>query len=581
MPSLKSGNKEPPAPVASFTKHVWTVSGLTLVSRVAGLARDFALAHFLGATQSFVMDAYAMAFRLPNLLRQLLGEGALSAAFIPVFTDYLETGGRKAAGRFMSLVVTVLVATLATVTLVADGVFLALRHLTAASPKWHLIFGLAAVLFPFSIGVCLVAVLQAALNCCRHFVMPALAPIVLNLFIIAAAVTGGVLAADDTITQVYIIAAAILAASVVEVAIQVPVLRRLGLALRPVWDLRDPGLRRVLVLVGPMVLAVGVIQFNVFLDSLIANLLSPSTPGPGSFALGSWLVAFPMEMGAASVLYYGQLLYMFPLGVFGIALATVIFPILSRRAVRKDLEGLGRAASHALRLALFIAIPSGVGLILICEPLVRLFLNHGRFALDPAAVPRTVWVACLYSLGIWAYSAIHILQRAFYALEDIRTPLRIALVAAGTNLVLNLVLVWPLEPWGERGLAIATVLAAVLKVGLLARALSKRASALRWAAIGASAVRTLLATVAMAAATWAAAYHLAPALGLTARWHLGAQLALGIAAGAVTFAAAARLLGMSELKDLLTRGQTDSDDTDAEPPAAPPPEPLDSGPPAR
>ena len=561
--------------MASFLRHFRTVSGLTLVSRVAGLARDFALAHFLGATQSFVMDAYATAFRLPNLVRQLLGEGALSAAFVPVFTDYLETGGRKAASRFMSLMVVTLVAALAAVTLVADGLFLVLRYLTAASPKWHLIFGLGAVLFPFCIGVCLVAILQAALNCCRHFVMPALAPIVLNLFIIGGAVTAGLLAADDAITQVYVIAGAILLASVVEVAIQVPALRWAGLRFRPLWDLRDKGLRRVLVMVGPMVLAVGVVQFNVFLDSVIANLLSPSTAGPGAFRLGPWTVPFPMEMGAASVLYYGQLLYMFPLGVFGIALATVIFPVLSRHAVRNDMAGLGRAASYAIRLALFIGVPSGVGLILVCEPTVRLFLNHGKFALDPAAVTRTVWVASLYSLGIWAYSAIHILQRTFYAMEEIRTPLRVAILAAGTNFVLNLVLVWPLAPMGERGLAVATVLAAVLKVVLLTWLLSKRALPLAWRDIGGSALRIVAATAVMAAATAAAVYWAAPALGLEGRRVAMVQLIFGVGAGAVVYLAAARLLGMSELKDLLARGRAPDE---AEPP---PPGPLDSDSPAR
>jgi putative peptidoglycan lipid II flippase len=552
--------------VASIRKHLWTVSGLTLVSRVAGLARDAVLAHVLGATQSFVMDAYAMAFRLPNLVRQLLGEGALSAAFVPVFTDVLEKGGKAAASRFMSLMIVLLTATLAAITLAADGLFLVLRYLTASSEKWHLIFGLAAVLFPFCIGVCLVALLQAALNCRRHFTMPALAPIVLNIGIIAGAVAAGILASDDPVVQVYIISAAILVAGVAEVAIQWPALGRVGLVFKPVWDLRDRHLARVVRLIGPMVVAVGVVQFNVFLDSLIANLLSPSTAGPATLSLWGWEAAYPMEMGAAAVLYYGQLIYMFPLGVFGIALATVIFPVLSRFAVRKDMRGLGQAASHALRLALFIGVPSGVGLILVCDPLVRLYLNHGQFAADPAAVPRTVMVAAVYCLGIWAYSAGHILLRAFYAMEDIGTPLRVALVAAGVNFVLNIALVWSMA---EAGLAAATVVSAVLRVALLVWLLSKRASHLAWRDIGVSALRTCLATAFMAAAAWAAAYRLAPALALPGRWAYAGQLALGIGAGALVFALAARLMRMGELGDLLTRRSSATyDDSDPPDPAA-------------
>jgi putative peptidoglycan lipid II flippase len=563
--------------VASFLKHLRTVSALTLLSRVAGLARDAALAHVLGA--GWIMDAYAMAFRMPNLLRQLLGEGALSAAFIPVFTDYLEKGGRRAANRFMSLMVVVLVTTLAAVTLTADGLFLALRYLTEAGTKWHLIFGLSALLFPFGILVCLVALLQAALNCRQHFAMPALAPVLLNLFIIGGAAAAGLWLADDRVVQVYFIAGAILAAGVVEIAIQVPAMRRVGLDFKPVWDLKDKGLRRVLVLVGPMAIAIGLVQVNVFFDSLIANLLSPNEPAATTFALGSWQIAYPMKTGAASVLYYGPLIYQFPLGVFAIALATVLFPVLSQHAVRRDYGGLARTASHGLRLTFFIGVPAGLGILLVCEPLVRLFLGHGRFAEAPDAIARTVWVADLYSLGIWAYSANHIFLRAFYALEDIKTPLRVALLAAGLNLVLNLLLVWPLA---EGGLALATVASAVVKLALLAYLFAGRRAPLAWRPIAASAGRTLLASAAMAAAAWAAIHWAVPLLSLAGRRLWAVQLFGGIAVGTAVFCAAAYLLRMPELRDLLSRAMPEPAPAQDAPPETPPPgPPLDPPPPAR
>jgi len=533
--------------MASFLRHLPTVSGLTLLSRVAGLARDAALAHVLGA--GWVMDAYAMAFRLPNLLRQLLGEGALSAAFVPVFTGYLEKGGPRAANRFMSLMIVLLVTALAAVTLVADGVLLVARHLSEPGTKWHLIFSLAAVLFPFGLLVCLVALLQAALNCRHHFAMPALAPVVLNLFIIAGAVLAGRMVGGDAVVQVYVIAGAILVAGLVEVAIQVPVMRRVGLEFRPAWDLRDEGLRRVLRLMGPMAVAIGLVQFNVFLDSLIANLLSPNQAGAEAFRLGPWAVAYPMRTGAASVLYYGPLIYQFPLGVFAIALATVIFPVLSRHAVRRDFAGLARTASHGLRLTLFVGIPAGLGIVLVSEPLVGLFLAHGRFAEAPDAAERTAWVAGLYSLGLWAYSANHIFLRAFYALEDIRTPLRIALVAAGVNLVLNLVLVWPLA---EGGLAVATVVSAVVKLAALAWVLGRRSAGPAWREVGTSAMRTVAASAVMGLAVWAAMHWAAPALAPAGRTLQAVQLAAGVAGGAVVFAVVARLLGAGELGDLLS-----------------------------
>jgi putative peptidoglycan lipid II flippase len=534
--------------VASFLRDLPTVSGLTLLSRVAGLARDAALAHILGA--QWVMDAYSMAFRLPNLLRQLLGEGALSAAFIPVFTGYLEKEGREAANRFMSLMIVVLVATLAAVTLVGDGVFLALRYLTEPASKWHLIFGLSAVLFPFGIMVCLVALLQAALNCRRHFALPALAPVILNLFIIAGAVTAGLLISGDTVTQVYLIAGFILLAGIAEILVQMPAMKWAGLVFRPVWDLRDAGLRHVLGLLGPVVVAVGVVQVNVFMDSLIANLLSPSEGGAEAFRLGPWEIAYPMKIGAASVLYYGPLIYQFPLGVFGIALATVVFPVLAQCAVRKDLAGMARTASHALRLTVFVGVPAGLGIILLCDPLVRLVFNHGKFAQAPDAVARTVWVASLFSLGIWAYSANHILNRAFYAMEQITAPRRIAVMAAGLNFACNLILVWPMA---EGGLALATVIAAVFQTVVLSLLLNRQCAHLEWRSVAASAARTIAAAAAMAAATWAVAYGLAPRLLPGGRALYAVQLFGGVAVGIMIFVVVAWLLYMPEIRDLLGR----------------------------
>jgi putative peptidoglycan lipid II flippase len=567
--------------VTSFLKHLPTVSGLTLLSRLAGLARDAALAHVLGA--QWVMDAYSMAFRLPNLLRQLLGEGALSAAFVPVFTGYLEKGGREAANRFMSLMIVVLVTTLAAVTLVGDGVLLVLRYLSDPASKWHLIFGLSAVLFPFGIMVCLVALLQAALNCRRHFALPALAPVVLNLFIIAGAVVAGLALGGNTVTQVYLIAGFILIAGIAEIAVQVPAMKWTGLAFRPVWDLRDAGLRRVLELLGPVVVAVGVVQINVYVDSVIANLLSPNEVGVRTFSVGPWEIAFPMKIGAASVLYYGPLIYQFPLGVFGIALATVVFPVLAQCAVRRDLAGMARTASHALRLALFIGIPAGVGILLVCEPLVRLVFNHGKFAQAPDAVARTVWVASLFSLGIWSYSANHILTRSFYAMEQITTPRRIAMLAAGLNFTCNMILVWPMA---EGGLALSTVISALFQTAALSWILQQRCAHLEWRRIGASALRTLLAAAVMGAAVWAAVWLAAPALVPEGRWLYAVQLAGGVGAGAVVFFAAARLLGMSELGDLLSRGRgTDAGGPEPASQGAPSgaagEEPLERDPPAR
>jgi putative peptidoglycan lipid II flippase len=324
-----------------------------------------------------------------------------------------------------------------------------------------------------------------------------------------------------------------------------------------------------------VVVAVGIIQINVFMDSLLANLLSPNVaadapagaPAPEAFDLGPWRIPYPMKTGAASVLYYGPLIYQFPLGVFGIALATVIFPVLTRYAVRKDLAGMARTASHALRLTLFIGVPAGLGIILVCKPLILLVFHHGRFAEAEDAVGRTAWVASLYALGLWSYSANHILTRAFYAMENIRTPRRVAMLAAGLNLAGNLILVWPLA---EGGLALATVLSAVFQTAVLARLLGRRSAHLDWRAVASSTGRTLLATAAMGAVVYAAVYWAAPLLPLAGRRLYAVQCFGGVAVGALVFVVAARLLRMSELADLLTRSASGPDD--GEPPPA---DPLD------
>jgi len=264
-----------------------------------------------------------------------------------------------------------------------------------------------------------------------------------------------------------------------------------------------------------------------------------------------------MKTGAASVLYYGPLIYQFPLGVFGIGLATVIFPVLARYAVRKDLAGMARTASHALRLTLFIGLPAGLGIILVCKPLIRLVFEHGRFAEMPDAVERTARVASLYALGLWSYSVNHILIRAFYAMENIRTPRRIAMLAAGLNFVCNLILVWPMA---EGGLALATVLSAVFQTVVLARILSRRSAGLDWRGVAASAGRTLLATAVMGAAVWTVLHWAVPLLGWTGRPLYAVQCFGGVAVGAAAFIAVARFLGMTELKDLLTRAGPDADD---------------------
>ncbi len=538
---------------ADFVKHARTVSILTFLSRLLGMLRDIILASFFGTTMA--MNAFSVAFGLPNLFRRLFGEGALSVAYIPVFTELVEQKDRDGARRLAGLCATLLVAVLAAVTLVGEGVIGLTAALTDATPRLRLTLTLAAIMLPFVITICLVALLQATLNVLGHFAVPAAAPILLNLFIIGGALLGAPLWGDGPHRRIYGVAVCVLVAGMVQVAVQVPVLRRHGFRLRPGWDTASPHLRRIVTLMLPMMLGLGIVQLNVFMDRVIAMAFSRhAVEGAGNVAthlhvLGQ-SIAYPMKQTAVSVLYYGQRLYQLPLGVFVFALGTAIFPALSRRAHRRDLAGLSATLNRGLRMVTFIALPCSVGLILVAQPLIRVLFEHGRFGREDT--PDVAWMAGTYAVGLLAYGAIHLLTRTFFALQDTRLPVRIAAGAAGVNFLLNLALIWP---FGIQGLALSTVLTATGQTVALVLYLRRRVGFLGGRRYVASLWRIAMATALMAGAAWAglrsgSLLGLEP--GTTAR--AAAELAGAVVAGVAVYLLAARLLKLPELRDALGRG---------------------------
>jgi putative peptidoglycan lipid II flippase len=546
---------------ADFVKHARTLSILTILSRAAGLARDMCLAAAFGTGVS--ITAFFVAFRLPNLFRAIFGEGALTAAFLPVYTKLVEDGDEAGARRLANLAVTVLVVVLAALTALGEVVILVLawmahRDPQFGDPRFNLTLGLSAVMLPFVISVCLVALLQGMLNVRGHFAAPALAPIVLNLMMIGAAgaalaLWGG--AEDVPPAAVFILAGSVLAAGVVEVLIQVPPLRRRGLSWRPVWDLASPHLRQIAVLMLPMVIGLGIVQFNVYMDSMVAMFFSPH-PSPvdphklvESFEVLGRTIVYPLKANANSVMYYGQRLYQLPLGVFVVALGTAIFPALSRHAARQDGRGLAETLNHGLRVATAIALPCTAGLVIVAVPLVRLLFERGRF--QPADTPDVALMTAAYGLGLVAYSVQHLVVRAFFARQETSTPAKTAVGAAAANFILNVTFIWFM---GIQGLAISTVLCAagqsVLLIWLLRRRIGRlglrRYVSLLW--------RSSLATAAMSAAAWGAmrAVDLA-GLAEESKIHAAALLASAVVVGGAVYVAAARLLKMDEFFEVFSR----------------------------
>jgi putative peptidoglycan lipid II flippase len=544
-----------------FVKHARTLSILTIVSRVTGLGRDMALAAAFGF--GMVMQAWGPAYQLPNLFRSLFGEGALTATFVPVYTELVEKKEEEAARRLACLAITVLVVLLAALTLAGEGLIWGLGALTggtgqASDPRFDLTLGLSAVMLPFVITVCLVALLQGVLNVRGHFAAPALAPVVLNLLMIAAVVAAHYLWPDNELRQVYFVAASVVVAGVVEVVIQVPPLVRQGFRFRPTWDLASPHLRQMAVLMVPMVLSLGVVQFNTFMNQMLTQFFSPHPSGDPAGGLVTTFeflgrtIAYPLDATANPVMNYGQRLYQLPLGVFIIALGTAIFPALSRHAAQRDLRGLAQTLNHGLRIVTVIALPCTAGLAVAALPLVRVLFEHGKF--EPADTPEVATMTALYGLGLLPFSIQHLLTRAFFAIQAPKVPVRTSVIAAGVNFVLNVTFIWFL---GIEGLAASTVLCATGQSLWLVWLLRQRLGRLGLRRYLATLWRCLLATAVMAVLAWlaTAAVDLA-GLAPAGKAHAWLALTAAVVVGFGVYVVAARLLGMTELSDILNRGRS-------------------------
>lgn len=522
---------------------VWITSLGTLASRLLGLVRDMATAALFGLSGGGVMDAFVVAFRIPNLFRRLFGEGALAASYLPVLSVRLDTN-RTAAWQLASVMLVWLAVVLAGVVVVAEGICVGVWRLYGDVPGMPLLTGLTAVMLPYLFFICLAAQVSGTLHALAHYGAPALAPTLLNICWLAAVWLVAPRMAPDKEAQAYVLAGSIVVAGVLQLAVQVPTLRRLGFRFDYNWPASRDAVRRIVRSMGPMMVGLAATQINTFLDSLLAWGLAAPPAGPKRI---DWLggVRYPLEQGAAAAIYYGERLYQFPLGLVGLAVATAIFPALSRHAARGQLDRLGKDLTLGLRLVLFFGVPASAGLLLLAGPLATLFLERGEFTpADTARVARTI--AC-YGLGVWAFCALAVIVRGYYAAGDHSTPLRVGAVAVVVNLALNLALVWPLA---EAGLALATSLAAALQVVVLVRAIRRGASALGSDELRRCGVRTVLATVAMLAAGYAA-LGLLPS-GPAAGERL-ARVLVPLVAGGLVFLVASRLLGASEWRLLMGR----------------------------
>ncbi len=462
-------------------KAAGVVGTATLLSRILGFIRDAVIAWYFGA--GFSSDAFIAAFRIPNLLRRLVAEGSLSSAFIPVFTDLMVNKGRgeafdmaRSAFRLLCLIV---------IFIAGSGILLAPLIVRGVAPgfgaeKISLTVGLTRLMFPYIIFIGMAALCMGILNVLGNFAIPALAPALLNI-----AMIGSVLFISPSLSQpVTGLALGVLIGGALQLTLQLPALIRKGFRFWEKARWFHPGLKRVGTLIPPVLLGGAVYQLNIVVGTLLGSLLSE---------------------GSVTYLYFADRLVQFPLGIFAIATATAVMPSLSRQAAARQIKELRNTFAFALRLVFFISIPAMVGLIVLREPIVAILFQRGEF--NAAATQLTAQALLYYSLGLWAFSAVKIVTATFFALQDTRTPVRMAIISISANIILGVVL---MKPLAHGGLALATSLASILNLVLLFRALRIKLGSLGWRNIARSAGRTLLNSVAMGLAVWATSRAILP-----------------------------------------------------------------------
>jgi putative peptidoglycan lipid II flippase len=464
--------------------HIARSAGLiglaTMTSRILGLARDQVLAYLFGAGDA--MDAFRIAFRLPNLLRDLFAEGAMSAAFVPTFTRYLTTRGRADARRLGNNVINALL--IVTGALAIAGVLFArplvnlyAEDYSAVPGKIELTIGLTRIMFPFLTLVALAAALMGMLNSLHRFFIPALSSAMFNVGTILCAIVLVPLMPGLGWQPITAIAIGTLVGGIGQVLIQWPVLHREGFRYQPVLDFHDEGLRQIARLMGPGIVGLAAVQINLFVNSWLAT-----SQGTGAV---SWLD------------YAFRLTYM-PIGLFGVSIATATLPGISGHAALEDLAGVRRAVSSSLRLMLMLSVPATAGLMALAAPIVSLIYEHGRFMADDTTA--TAAALTFYAPGLVGYSAVKLLSPAFYALRDSRTPVIVSGASVLMNVILNITLV---DSMGYRGLALGTASAALFNAGALLWLLRNRLGGIEGTKVAGVFVKIAVASLVMAAAAWA------------------------------------------------------------------------------
>jgi putative peptidoglycan lipid II flippase len=518
------------------TRATGIVGVAILCSRVLGLIREVVFAALFGASRN--MDAFLTAFRAPNMLRDLFAEGALSTAFVTTFSQRIATEGDKSAWNLASKVATLTLVFMSAVSLL--GVIFAPVLINILAPgfpieKAELTVLLTRIMFPFILLVSLAALVMGMLNAKHVFGMPAMASSFFNL----GSIIGGVALCYWLDPQpdwrhphfgergLVGLSIATLIGGFLQLIVQFPSLRRVGFRFRLDFNWRDPGVRTILGMMGPATIAASAVQVNVAVNSIFASGL-----GDGPIA---WLnIAFRLMQ--------------LPLGIFGVAVATVTLPLVSRSAAVGNTGEFRSALAHSIRLVLLLTIPAAIGLIILAEPIIHLIYEHGRFT--PYATTQTAAALRFYAIGLAGYSADKVLAPAFYALNRRYVPMFVTLTSIAINFSLNWLFTFYLH-WGHRGLAFSTSMVAITNFIFLYSMMRHYTGRLETGTMFQTVAKLLLAGIGLAAICWLASTFFFSVQVDLAAWKNFLALMITIAVGAGVFFGAAYLLRVNEVHDLV------------------------------
>jgi putative peptidoglycan lipid II flippase len=513
-------------PGGRIIRSAGVVGVMTFLSRVMGMVREILYAAIFGA--GAVNDAYRIAYGIPYFFRRVLGEGAMAAYFLPTFVDFRENRGPEKAWYLANNVFNTLgLFTLGLAGLVAVFAPQILRVIApgfARTGNLELAVDLTRIMIPFTVTMTLAAILMAILNAYQRFALPSSGTIILNLVFITGLYTVVPLFGDVPVELIYGVGLVVVIGGFFQVLVLGTGVRRLGGRWRPIVDLKGPGLGKVLKLMVPALFGMAVVRVNLLVDNALASLLGE---------------------GMISSLNYAERLLQFPMGVFGVALSTAILPTLSGFAAKGKLTELRETMNYALRMAMFVAIPASVGIMILREPLVALFFQRGAF--DALATHNTSWALLFYTIGLVGYIGVAVVVPVFYAQKDTKTPVIVGAIAVAVNVGGDFALMGPLR---QGGLALASAIASFVNLGLLLFIMRRRVGRIGFFKVFTSGLKLLASAGAMGAALWLwldRSGFTAESCTFLEKLAVGGG---GIAVGAAIFFLAAWALRSKELKDL-------------------------------